>query len=153
MALGTDSKDGTGVDRFLIYENGTRAAGAAIANALGAGEVELIAQRVQQRDPGLKLRAELFAVHVKRYRYLAGTLSGRLAFRQRQCTNVADERNGGGYAGDFQKVAAGNSGAGAGGRFLGFSWLIFFGLVRQIVHRMPPLTLDFADQNDSKVRN
>ena len=55
--------------------------GAAIAHALGSGQVELIAQGVQQSDSGLKLRIQLFAVHREGDGYLAGPVLSNLIHR------------------------------------------------------------------------
>ncbi len=57
VALRVDGQHRAGVDGLPVQQHGARAAGAAIADALGAGKLKLVAQRVQQRDARLKLRA------------------------------------------------------------------------------------------------
>src|SRR5688572_27620336 len=53
-ALGLDGEHGAGVDGLAFEEDGAGAAGAAVADLLGAGEVEVVAQGVEQGDPGLE---------------------------------------------------------------------------------------------------
>ncbi len=109
--LRVDGQHRAGVNGFVVHQHGAGAAGAAIANALGAGKLKLVAQSVQQGDARLKLRVELLAVHIERYRNLARSLNVR---RVVECerADVADQRNGRGDAGDFQEVAPGDTRAG-----------------------------------------
>ena len=53
LALGLQGQHGAGVDRLAVEQDGAGAAGAAIADALAAGDVEVIAQGVEQRDARL----------------------------------------------------------------------------------------------------
>ncbi len=110
-ALRVDGQHRAGVHGFVVHQHGASAAGAAIADALGAGKLKLVAQGVQQGDARLKLRVELFAIHIERYRNFARSLNVR---RVIECegADVADQRNGRGDAGDFQEVAPGDSRAG-----------------------------------------
>ena len=110
-ALCVDGQHRAGVHSFVVHQHGASAAGAAIANALGAGKLKLVAQGVQQSDARFELRVELFAVHIERYRNLSRTLDVRLAFES-ESADVTNERDRGRDAGDFQKVAPGNAGAG-----------------------------------------
>ena len=76
-ALRVDGKHGAGVHGFSVHQHGAGAAGAAIADALGAGKLKLIAQGVQQSDARLKLCIELLAIHIERYRNFARPLDVR----------------------------------------------------------------------------
>ena len=110
-ALCVDGQHRAGVHGFVVHQHGASAAGAAIANALGAGKLKLVAQSVQQGDARLKLRIELLAIHIERYRNFARSLNVRRVI-ERERADVAHKRNGRGDAGDFQKVASGDSRAG-----------------------------------------
>ena len=110
-ALRVDGQHRAGVHGFVVHQHGASAAGAAIANALGAGQRKLVAQRVQQGDARLKLRIEFFAIHIERYRNLARPLNMRRVL-ERERADVAHQRNGRGDAGDFQEIASGDSSAG-----------------------------------------
>jgi hypothetical protein len=74
MTLGVDRQQGTRVHGLLVEEHAAGAALGAIADALGPGQVEVVAQSVEQRDPRLQLRRELSAVDVESDRGLSGTI-------------------------------------------------------------------------------
>ncbi len=61
-ALGFQGQHGAGVDRLAVEHDGAGAAGAAVADALAAGDVEVVAQRVEQRDARLDAVGHLGAV-------------------------------------------------------------------------------------------
>src|SRR5262249_53088110 len=63
LALRLDGEHGAGVDRLVIEEHGAGAAGTAVADPFAAGDVEVIAQRVEQGDARLDLGFELVAVN------------------------------------------------------------------------------------------
>ena len=54
------------VDALAVDDDGAGAAGAAVADPLGAGEIEVIAQRVEQGDARLDGEVDGFAVDVER---------------------------------------------------------------------------------------
>ena len=62
-----------GVDALAVHDHRAGAAGAAVADPLGAGHVEMIAQRVEQRDARLDRQAYGFAVDLEGDRDRAGT--------------------------------------------------------------------------------
>ena len=62
LPLGVDSQHHAGVDRLAFQQDCASAAGAAVADAFGSGQVERIAQRVQQGDAGFELRRQLLAI-------------------------------------------------------------------------------------------
>ena len=110
-ALGVDGEHRAGVHGFVVHQHGASAAGAAVTDSLGASELKLVAQGVQQGDARLKLRANLLAVHVERYRNFARPLDMRSVIK-RERPDLAHERHGRRDAGDFQEVASGDTRAG-----------------------------------------
>src|SRR4030042_2287 len=62
LAVGADGEIHAGVNRSSVEEDGTAAALAPVADSLGAGEVELVAQDVEERFVGLDGEADLLAV-------------------------------------------------------------------------------------------
>ena len=111
LALRVDGQHGARVHGFAVQQHGACAAGAAIAHALGAGEVKLVSQRVEQRDARLKLRIELLAVHVERDRNFSRTLNVR-RFIKRKRADLGHQWYGRRHTGNFQKITPGNSRAG-----------------------------------------
>ena len=59
LALGFEGEHGAGVDRLAVEHDGAGAAGAAVADALAAGDVEVVAQGVEQRDARLDVGGHL----------------------------------------------------------------------------------------------
>ena len=59
LAAGLEGEHGAGVDRAAVEHDGAGAAGAAVADALAAGHVEVVAQGVEQRDARLDVRGHL----------------------------------------------------------------------------------------------
>ena len=57
LTLGIDREYGTGVDDFAVHQHRASSADATVADALSAGEVEVVAQGIQQCDPWLQLGA------------------------------------------------------------------------------------------------
>src|SRR5947209_4726957 len=51
MGLCVNGQHRAGINRFAVQMHRTCAAGATVAHALGAGQVELVAQSVEQCDP------------------------------------------------------------------------------------------------------
>src|ERR1017187_9510163 len=64
-ALGIDGEHVTGVDTLACKQDGAGSTDATIADLLGAGVVEAIAQRVEQGDRGLDRKVDGFAVDVE----------------------------------------------------------------------------------------
>ena len=65
LALGFQGQHGAGVDGLAVEHDGAGAAGAAIADALAAGDVEVVAQGVEQRDARLDGGGHFGAVDVE----------------------------------------------------------------------------------------
>ena len=65
FALGFDSQGGAGIDRLAIDDHRASAASGAVADALGAGHVQVIAQGVEQSDARFQLQVVLLAVDVE----------------------------------------------------------------------------------------
>src|SRR5215469_12565860 len=63
LVLRLDGQDGAGVNGLVVHEYSAGAASAAIADTLRSGDLELLTQRIEQRDPRLQLRGVLLAVH------------------------------------------------------------------------------------------
>ena len=53
LALGFEREHAAGIDRLAVEHHGAGAAGAAIADALAAGDIEVIPKGVEQGDPRL----------------------------------------------------------------------------------------------------
>ena len=66
LALGFQGEHGAGIDRLAVERDRAGPAGAAIADALAAGDVEVIAQGVEQRDARLDRGGHFGAVDVER---------------------------------------------------------------------------------------
>ena len=64
-ALRIDGEDGAGVDALAVEDDGAGSTGAAVADLLGAGVIQVIAQRVEQRDAGLDGEVDGLAVDVE----------------------------------------------------------------------------------------
>lgn len=76
-ALGIDRQLHAGVGQHAIDQHGTGTAGRTVADFLGAGERGVIAQRVEQRDAGLKLEVLFFTVDLQGDGHRAGALRSR----------------------------------------------------------------------------
>ena len=66
LALARDGQRGAGVDRVAVDDRRAGAAARAIADPLGAGHVEPVAQRVEQRAPRLDRARAILAVDLER---------------------------------------------------------------------------------------
>src|ERR1019366_4630211 len=64
-ALRVDGQNATCVDALAGQDDGAGSTGAAVADLLGAGVVEVIAQRVEQGDAGLDGEVDGFAVDIE----------------------------------------------------------------------------------------
>src|SRR5262249_16938136 len=62
LAAGFQREHAARVDGLAVEHDGAGAAGAAVADALAAGDVEVVAQRIQQRDTRLDVGGALLAV-------------------------------------------------------------------------------------------
>src|SRR5262245_53557995 len=72
-ALGLDGEHAAGIDRPAVEDHGAGAAGAAVADLLGAGQVEMVAQGVEQGDPRLEPGLKGLAVDLEGHRDRAGS--------------------------------------------------------------------------------
>ena len=65
FALRVDRQDAATVDNLARHDHGAGAAGAAIANFLRAGQVQIIPHGIEQRDPRLDRQIDGFSVEVE----------------------------------------------------------------------------------------
>ncbi len=92
LALRVNGEHGATVDHLAIHDDGAGAASAAIADALGAGEIEAIAQSVAQRDTRLDGEVLILTVDLECDGNRAGANAfGRLRERTRG-ENAGTER-------------------------------------------------------------
>ena len=95
---------------LVVHEHSAGAALGAIAHSLGAGDLELIAERVEQGDTGLKLQSVFLAVDGELDRHFARTIN-LYRFTSRLHDFGSENRHGcRRNGGNFQEVAAGNAG-------------------------------------------
>ena len=66
LADGVDGEHGAAVDDFAIDADGAGAAGAAVTDAFGAGEVHAVAESVEQSGARFDFDGTLFAVDIER---------------------------------------------------------------------------------------
>ncbi len=66
LALRVDGEHGAAIHHLFVDDDGAGAAGAAVADALGAGQIELIAQGVEQSGARLDRGFVTPAVDVER---------------------------------------------------------------------------------------
>src|SRR5262249_36129624 len=71
-SLHIDGQQRTGINSLAVEQYCAGSAGPTIADALGAGQVKLVAQSVKQGDPGFKLRTKFLAITVS----VTGTFPG-----------------------------------------------------------------------------
>src|SRR5947209_16071414 len=62
LALGLDSQHGAGINGPVVEQQGACSALAAIANALGSSDIEVVTQGVQQSYAGLDLKIMSLAI-------------------------------------------------------------------------------------------
>jgi hypothetical protein len=62
FALSIDGQDRTCIDRFALHDYSASAAGCAITDALGAGEVKVVAKCVEECDTGLNGKLHGFSI-------------------------------------------------------------------------------------------
>ena len=72
LPRGLEGEHGAGVDRLAVEHDGAGAAGAAVADALAAGDVEVVAQGVEQRDARLDVGGDFLPLTVSSKRTGAG---------------------------------------------------------------------------------
>src|SRR5207244_8646084 len=70
-AFGFDGEQGTGINRVAVHQYRASAAGAPVADLLATGEIEPVAQRVEQRHARLKVQPAALAVDLERDGHLA----------------------------------------------------------------------------------
>ncbi len=110
FALGLQREHGAGVDGFAVHHDGAGAASAAIADALAAGDIEIIAQGVEQRNARLDGGGHGGAVDVEpkldrlRPDGLGGALGRRVLGSRRRRFGENGGSSGGG-AGRAQEIA------------------------------------------------
>src|SRR5439155_16920805 len=81
FALRFDSQHRATVDHLAVHNDGASAAGRSVADLLGAGVVEPVAARLDERDAGLDVQVVWFAVDLKRHRHRSRT--GYVSSRRR----------------------------------------------------------------------
>ncbi len=80
--LRVDGQDGATVDHLAVHDDGAGAAGCPVADFLCAGQLQVIAQRVDQGDARLDVQVVGLAVDLERDWH--GSRSGDVASRRRQ---------------------------------------------------------------------
>ncbi len=88
--VGTVVHDGereTGIDPPPIHQHGARAALAVIASLLGAGKVEMVAQRIEQSRPRRDTKLRVDAVYDQRHRKLLWRAGSRHSNLHMVCTS------------------------------------------------------------------
>src|ERR1035441_3777440 len=84
FALGVDSQNRAAIYGFAVNDDGTGAAGGPVAHPLGAGQFQLIAQRIEQRDARLQVEGLRFAIDLERDGDRAGTYDPAFGRGRRQ---------------------------------------------------------------------
>src|SRR5882724_10428071 len=84
LALGFDSQHGAAVDHLAVHNDGAGPASRTIADLFGAGVIEAVAQRVDERDAGLDVQVVWLAVDFERHRHRSwtGYVSSRRCMRR-----------------------------------------------------------------------
>ena len=107
FALALDREAGTGEDRLAIDDDGAGTAVGGVADMLGAGEAQVVAERVEQGDPRLDLQGVVGPVDVQldlhRFR---GDDGGRFVFGNGVFGGGCGGRRGNRGTGTPKKVAA-----------------------------------------------
>src|SRR5947209_16580961 len=75
LSLGIYREHGTAIHHLPIDDHGAGPARAAVADAFGAGKVQMIAQGIAQRGPRLNVRLVRLSVDVKGDRNRAGSMN------------------------------------------------------------------------------
>ena len=105
LALHFDGERRARIDRAAVDDHRAGAAGAAIADALVAGEIGAIPDRVEQGDPRLDLQLEPLAVDHQGHRHVAGADQARAGLRLGDGGRGHRGRETG-HAGAFQEISA-----------------------------------------------
>src|ERR1700691_464481 len=83
-ALGVDGQNRAAIYGFSVEDHGAGAAGGPVADPLGAGQLQVVAQRIEQRDARLQVEVLRFAVDLERDGDRAGTHKPGLGRGRRQ---------------------------------------------------------------------
>jgi hypothetical protein len=81
MAFGFDGEHRAGINRFAIEQHGAGAARRAVANFFRAGDVEPIAQRVEQCNARLDVQSFVLPIDLECDGQFSGTANARIVFR------------------------------------------------------------------------
>ena len=73
MIGNVNGQHAAGIDRFPVYDDCACSAGPAVANFLCGGEIEMVAQSIQQRDARFDREFFRFAVNAEGHRYRTRT--------------------------------------------------------------------------------
>src|ERR1022692_4100195 len=84
FALGVDGQNRATIYGFAVDDDGASAAGGPVAHPFGAGQFQLIAQRIEQRDARLQVESLRFAVDLERDGDRAGTYDPAFGRGRRQ---------------------------------------------------------------------
>src|ERR1035438_1615503 len=84
FALRVDGQNRAAIHGFAVEDDRAGAAGGPVAHALGAGQFQLIAQRIEQRDARLQVEGLRFAVDLERDGDRAGTYDPAFGRGRRQ---------------------------------------------------------------------
>src|SRR5512143_2322505 len=117
LSIGPDREGHAGVDGFAVEKDGAAAAFAPVANLLGAREVELVAQDVEQGLVGLDFERRLPAVDRQRDRFAGKDRDLALAGRDRLAEQgLEDGRADGARAHALDEIPTRDAGAKVIGR-------------------------------------
>src|SRR5581483_8620924 len=110
LALGLDGERSARVHGAVVHQHRAGAALSAIADTFRAGDVQVLAQGVEQRDPRLDFFGVFLAVDYQCHRNRAGAMNGDLlAFDLDHC-RPGHQRYRSRNSGNLQKVAPGKIG-------------------------------------------
>src|SRR5262249_33873900 len=120
LALRIDGEDRATVDDLAAHDDGAGSTSAAVADALGAGEVKAVAEGVAERDAGFDRQVLIFAIDLECDRHRAGAYArGRVCWRGQR----ASRQNTGSESAATDTQAAQESAAGEVGFLVGAGFL------------------------------
>src|SRR5271157_3198886 len=106
LSLCIDCKHGTGIYGFAVHQHSAGTANATVADAFCAGQIEVVAQSIEQRHSRFELRMEFLAVHGKLNRDLAGAMDCDIFTRGFHDRWAHEQRHGDPDAGNLHEVAS-----------------------------------------------
>src|SRR5579862_534064 len=110
LSQGVNREYRAGIDQFVVQQDSTRSAFAAIANSFGASDGEVITKGVQQSDSRLKICVIRLAIDGELHRDLAGPMHRNLLPGGKNYFWTGDQRDRGGDSGDSKKIPPRNAG-------------------------------------------